>query len=62
MRKKLYFYGSEIIALIVGNDIIFLSINFTAMETISQIYNAVLLLLGKIGKRGHVTLGGRANW
>ena len=33
-----------------------MSINFTALETVSQIYNAVLLLVGKPGKRRHIHL------
>lgn len=54
MRKNCIFSRKLKILLIVGNDIIFLSINVTAIETIDQIYNMVLLLLEKIG-RGELT-------
>lgn len=49
-EEIVFLWGSKITALIVGNDIIFLSINVTAIETIDQIYNMVLLLLEKIGR------------
>lgn len=42
--------GSKTTPLIVGDYIIFLSINFTAMEIINQIYNAVSLLVGQTGR------------
>jgi len=66
-EEIVFLWGSKITALIVGNDIIFLSINVTAIETIDHIYNMLFLLLEKIGRESwlvmkrlwptHTTLG-----
>ena len=55
-QEIIFLWGSKFTPLIVGDYVISLSINFTALETVSQIYNAVLLLVGKPGKRRHIHL------